>query len=229
MDASTSDSSLVVDGENYILQSCCPHSATSPAPGVTRFTVRYDDPKVKGSLRSELRFKSTGYETPTTYSAKIRPQSPWPSRDEFVIAMQWHAQKDMWLGEPGRFPPLEFSIEDGEWVIIKSYDTNLITLPNDKEVERVTLARLPFEPGEWVDWKITASWSTGETGRLDIWKDGNKVVSDSGPNAYWDAVGPYWKLGTYRPQQAKRITRAEPVSIDFSDIRLAVSPGGTEQ
>lgn len=221
LSAETDDMALI-SGAAFILHGCCEHSVTSEAEDVLRFTVKTDDQKVRGSLRSELRFKSSGYDVPTRYTARIRPQAEWPDTDEFVIPMQWHAQRDMWLGEPGRFPPLEVAIEDGRWIVKKAYDTSRFTMPGDKTVTRETLAEVPFEPGEWTDWRIEARWAADQSGTLDIWKDGEQIVSDRGPNAYVDAVGPYWKLGTYRPQQAKRGTQAEPISIDFADIALSV-------
>ena len=222
LSSSKSDLDLLLGRADWILHACCDHSVTVEDSDVMQFTVGTDDPKVRNSLRSELRFKSTGYDIPTRYSARIRTQAAWPETDEFVIPMQWHAQRDLWLGEPGRFPPLEIAIENGNWVVKKAYDTNRFTLPGDKRVSRVTLAEIPFEPGKWVDWRIEAKWASDKRGSLDIWLNDEKIVSDRGPNAYVDAVAPYWKLGTYRPQQAKRGTPAPPISIGFRDIELEV-------
>ena len=213
----------LVRGDDFVVQECCAHSASAVDPQTTRYEVRYDDPKVKGSLRSELRFRSTGFHVPTTYEAEVRPNGPWTDPGELVIPMQWHAQKDLWLGEPGRYPPLEFAIKDGRWAIIKSYNTSLFTAPWDKTVQRETLATAPFVPGRWTKWKIVAEWAADETGRIDVWLDGEQIASDRGPNAYRDAVGPYWKLGTYRPRLAENVAPAVPIAIDFRGVTLTVA------
>ena len=56
----------------------------------------------------------------------------------------------------------------------------------------------PMKKGGWTDWVIHAKWSYGSDGLLEIWRDGKKVASKTGPNAYKTQQPGFVKLGLYK-------------------------------
>ena len=45
---------------------------------------------------------------------------------------------------------------------------------------------------------VHVKWSNQNDGILEIWKDGEKVVDQKGPNTFNDAKGPYFRMGIYK-------------------------------
>ena len=58
-----------------------------------------------------------------------------------------------------------------------------------------------YETGKWVDWVFHMKWSYESDGVLEVWKDGELVVTKQGPNCYNDKLGPYFKMGLYKGWQ----------------------------
>ncbi len=56
----------------------------------------------------------------------------------------------------------------------------------------------PYETGVWTDWVMHVKWSYDQDGIAEVWKDGRKVIDQSGPNAFNDARGPFFKMGLYK-------------------------------
>ena len=56
----------------------------------------------------------------------------------------------------------------------------------------------PMKKGGWTDWVIHAKWSYGSDGLLEIWRDGNKVATKLGPNAYKTMQPGFVKMGIYK-------------------------------
>ena len=74
----------------------------------------------------------------------------------------------------------------------------------------------PTEKGCWTDWVVHVKWSYQSDGILQIWKNGEKVVDQNGPNAFNDAHGPFFKMGLYKgwrnpPTQTRRRDQAGPL------------------
>ena len=56
----------------------------------------------------------------------------------------------------------------------------------------------PMNKGNWTDWVVHAKWSFGADGVLEIWRDGNKVGTQTGPNNYKTEQPGFFKLGLYK-------------------------------
>ena len=52
--------------------------------------------------------------------------------------------------------------------------------------------------GTWDDWVVHAKWSYRADGLLEIWRNGTKVASIAGPNAYNTKQAGFFKLGLYK-------------------------------
>ena len=199
---------------DYVFHACCDHSTAierdidgRPA---RRFVIRGADPLIKGSHRSEIRFRPNELGQDVWFRATVHVPLDWQSSDVHVTAMQWHGTRDILLLERGRTPPLQLGIRGDRWEILKSWDQRWLTGDDQEEnvavpqgarpiFGRTLLAETPLKPGEWQEWTFFVHWSTGADGVLRAWHDGELILDDRGPNAHQDVIGPYMKAGVYVP------------------------------
>jgi hypothetical protein len=206
------------------LQLCCEHSAevvASPSRAGThslRMRLKRGDPQVEGSQRAELRTPAARMGESYLYRFRVRVPADWKNDRQALLA-QWHGVPDRFLGEMHVPPPLRLSLkddliqfqsrsDDGRRVSRAFWDAGRTP---DNEV----VWSGPLERERWVDWAIEIRWSCGEDGRLQIWKDGTRVVDRTGPNTYNDAIAPYLKLGVYVPTWAPE---TDDLSVYFDEI-----------
>jgi len=78
-------------------------------------------------------------------------------------------------------------------------------------------------------------WSHKSDGILQVWKDGQLIVDKKGPNTYNDQVGPYFKIGVYKPdwKENPQASNTDKRVLYFDQVRIgdnnagysAVTPG----
>ncbi|MCV0428498.1 MAG: polysaccharide lyase [Roseibium sp.] len=234
--AFTKDSDLLFNSD-YSIQVCCNHSLElSPEKGVAdwassmRFEVRPEDPRVKGSKRSEIRFRPDPYGKTMRYRARLYVPEDWQNSDQRVIALQWHGTRDIHLREGGRVPPLEFFILNGEFHLEKSWDTRLHSgFARQVDVEgRKMLWSAPIKPGTWEDFEFLVKWSVDDDGEISMFRNGEIMLTDTGPNAHNDLIGPYLKFGVYIPNwKANPPTNGIKKRVLFFDT-VSVEPHAEE-
>lgn len=80
----------------------------------------------------------------------------------------------------------------------------------------------PYEAGTWTNWKFHVKWSYQSDGLVEIWKDGQLVVSKTGPNTYNDRQGPYFKIGIYKPDWKYKPQKSNTTQrvIYFDEVRV---------
>lgn len=223
-------------------ETCCDHSVQiiqSPARAgdhAARFELRRDDPNVQTSKRTELVQKPVPANSERWYGFSLMLPSDWETESSFEIVTQWHSIPDFDLKEDWRSPSLYLSVRNKVWRITNRWDPKLRTLKNDPKPEGgiATLWEGPYQKGVWTDWVVHVKWSSQSDGLLEVWKNGELVVSKKGPNTYNDRQGPYLKMGLYKPDwkyspkksTAKvRVLYADEVRIgDGSANYAAVAP-----
>jgi hypothetical protein len=95
----------------------------------------------------------------------------------------------------------------------------------------------PYTTGVWNNWVIHLKVSTGSDGFVEVWKDGVKVISDTGPNyPAKDQCGnsmapPYLKFGIYKWDWDKSGDRSQPSQstrreIHFDQVRIGHAAAG---
>ena len=194
---------------------CCTYSATieqaisRSGRSAARVELRATDPITGASERSELRVTDGtivgGAGSERWYGLSIYIPSTWrvdTNSQDFQILEQWNAIPDFELGEDWRSPPLSIWINKGQWSIWSYWDPAPITRLTDgipaAPGGRAVLWSGAFESGRWTDWVVHAKWSYESDGFLEIWKDGQLVVSHHGPNTYNDRRPLYFMAGIYK-------------------------------
>jgi hypothetical protein len=201
-----SDLGLLLREGDYSLQTCCKYSTTvvdgvgGARDAARKFEVRTTDTMVRGSFRSELRFRPNYLHSEFWYQSRIFVPADWVASDAPVVAMQWHNTRDFFLGESGNIPPLSLNIVRGEWLVGRAWDKRWISPETPPRVEgQDVAARAPIEPGKWTEWTFHVRWSPGNDGFLKVWKDGRLLADQPGPIGHQDLIGPYLKAGVYVP------------------------------
>jgi hypothetical protein len=166
-----------------------------------RFYLRKDDPDVMNSRRSELALQPIPTNSERWYGFSIFLPDNWATDPTMEIVAQWHEYPDFSLGETWRSPPLSLSTLNGSWHVGRRWDPNPLTKKNTLGlgggIEDIKLES--YKIGVWTDWVFHIKWSYKADGLLEIWKDKNLIVRRNGPNTYNDQVGPYFKIGVYKP------------------------------
>lgn len=199
---------------------CCDHSAqivsspvrsSSPDSRAIKFTYRKTDYLRNGTTkRAELKLREyypIGSERWYKFSMYI--PTTWQNTKQGFIINQFGQRPDD--GEEGHVPAL-FLVTDGQKLRLGSrWDPRRHTTSKDSVKDQGwDLGSLP--KGRWVDMVYHVKWSYGSDGILEVYKDGEKVVSKQGPNCYNDESGVTMKLGLY----ASGI-RADPEDYDFEE------------
>jgi len=116
------------------------------------------------------------------------------------IVAQWHAVPDFDAGEKWRNPIMALSTTKGRWSWVSRWDAKRNTFASGKRqyggTQNYDLGR--YRKGVWTDWVIHILWSYESNGLLRVWKDGEIVIDQKGPNAFNDEHGPFFKMGLYK-------------------------------
>ncbi len=127
------------------------------------------------------------------------PEDYVPDRVWEIVA-QWHSVPDFDVGEKWRNPVMALSTTGGRWGWVNRWDAKRNTFQGGVRqyggVREYDLG--PYETGVWTDWVMHVKWSYDQDGIAEVWKDGRKVIDQSGPNAFNDARGPFFKMGLYK-------------------------------
>jgi hypothetical protein len=147
--------------------------------------------------------------------------------DRWCAVAQWHDIPDYiddpvrGQQEPWRAPPLALCIINDKWKIIYRFDPDQLSAVDgtwdkrsmggcapydwqgqiDKPPARDGWWQASLKPdlGKWTSWVFHVKWSPDDKGLLDVWKDGEPVISrPNKPIGYNDVQGPTCKLGLYR-------------------------------
>jgi hypothetical protein len=198
-----------------------------------RFDLRANDINVPGagSKRAELAASNPveqhGVERWYGFSLYLKDWTPDPKAPEIVT--QWH-QSDG-VCSMGCSPPLSLLTDNTNWVISQNWQKS-------KSAPNYLFCHTPvgkFHKNLWTDWVVHVKWSTGTTGKLEIWRDGHKLTGlgpingrtddygDPNPN-----LGNYMKIGIYKWKWASQPpTPGVTKRVLFHDALRIAGPSGS--
>jgi len=104
--------------------------------------------------------------------------------------------------------------------------------PGRDQYENIWLGDVLADRGCWVDWVFHVRWSPGDDGRIEVWRNGEQIATDSGRNCVGADYAPYFKFGIYKwpwkssaEETPSVATRRE---VYFDEIRIADEQGSYE-
>ncbi len=146
----------------------------------------------------------------------------WVPDTQSELFAQWHASPDE--GEDKRSPNLAIYVYGEDYCIKKRWDANKISDKESIPSKILWCGKIEPDKGIWIDWVFHVKWSFHEDGFVDVWKDGNRILSDKGPNSYNDKQGPYFRFGPYKwPWKKDEEEAPSTVSkriVYFDEIRI---------
>jgi len=110
---------------------------------------------------------------------------------------QWHEVPDWDLGEGWRSPPISLGIINDRFYVQVLWAAAAVNTNRTKDGEK-TIDLGYAEKNKWIDWVFHIKFSYRNDGIIEIWKNGLKVLSYTGPNSYNDENYPYFKIGLYK-------------------------------
>lgn len=163
-------------------QYCCDDSITvAPSPSgdgnVLRYILRKTDPDVSSSKRSEVETNNDASETSERWYGLRYWFEKYDVDDAPESIFQFHDQD-------GSTPPLSIQVNNGRLRLMQSFSDTGNT-PYDMG---------PLTTGKWVNIVLHVRWTTAKTGIIEVWVDGNKLVTKTGIKTN-SKGGSYLKVG----------------------------------
>jgi Ca2+-binding RTX toxin-like protein len=205
-----------IDGVTYSTQNGNKAYSVALNDDTFRFEVRPDDywaSDSKGSERSEIRGETVyapGEVLTISYSFMIEPGAANTATGRagdgsWLIIGQFHAND--WESQS----PLAIEMLREKMAIVVRYGD-----PADHEYRELFVDTKDIERGHYYDMDIEVRFENDNTGFVNVWCDGVKIVSYSGPIGYDNGV--YWKYGIYRSETDTNI------AVNYRDV--SVGKGG---
>jgi len=188
-----------------------------------RFELNSTDRVVSTSKRSEMviyREKRPNVERWVRMGVMVPDETKQDTSQEIIA--QWHAIPDLNLGEKWRSPPMSLRIQNGNFYLDLKWANQRVNSNNTLTGSRRLLIG-KLIPGHWYEMIFHIKFSYNKDGFVDLWKDGEKVISYKGPNYYNDFRGPFLKLGIYKWEWMSRSKRAAKATrvVYFNDVLIA--------
>lgn len=171
------------------------------------------------NYRSELRAVASApvEGEDTWYGFSIYLPAPY-DRDEIGETLaQWHSTADP--GESSQNPPLALKIKDGKWVLSSRWNPFQPTVSSKSQQASFQFG--PHDTNKWTDWVFRIRWTYGNDGEMQVWKDGQLVLSRKGPNTYNDKVMPYFKMGIYKSAWKSKVGNVKERTVYHDEVRIA--------
>ena len=182
---------------------CCRQSAVTVSSPVrageraVKITLNKGDSDIQNSKRSELKLSPVPANSEQWYGFSMFLPESYKSDPSAEIIVQWHDKPDLDSGDIWKTPPLYLTTNNGDLLLRRRWDSRRIVKNNTPQgKEAINLG--PYPKGVWTDFVFHVKWSYKSDGLLEVWRNGNLIVTEKGPNTYNDAVGPYFKMGIYK-------------------------------
>ena len=126
-------------------------------------------------------------------------EGPWPSdgkKSESLLNI--HHRPDKHRGEPGGGnAPLSLKTRNGQWLIMARTEKEKLCGNCEKSVALKSIGA--YKTNAWTEFVFNVKFTHTNSGFLKVWKDGKLAFNYSGPIGYNNEVGPYIKMGVFKP------------------------------
>ena len=196
-----------------------------------RFEINNNDPKIWSATRSELSQAQNTARAEGWYGFSQYFPDSYISDSSGEVITQWHDQSDQ--GEAvDRSPSNAIITADDrlKWMVRWDADAIMDSGTSDGTIY-IDLGSIPKT--RWINWVVHIKYSHTNSGILEVWMDGKKVIDRQNmPNAYNDVAYPYLKFGLYKwnweTTTSKRVMYFDEVRIGNSNSNYdEVKPGGS--
>jgi len=182
-----------------------------------RFELRKSDPSPQQNDSKRTEMEWNGFAVPmgaTWYAMSIMP-APYSAVDPAPEGVFQLHDKMPNNASSNWTNPFGIMNKNGRWTCHITYDVVNISTDGGKNIVSKEYDLGAVVPGKWVDWVLHTNYSWRDTGYVQVYKDGVKVVDYTGPCAYNGAMpDPYFKFGIYKwPWAISGFTPATTTSL----------------
>jgi hypothetical protein len=201
------------DGSSFLNTMCSKQTSTSYGMTASttqafsgtrsaRFELRDTDPENHGGTRTEISFPVPATNNFWYSYALYMPGAQYKDEKYDEVITQWH-------GGGGLTPAIALRVQSGH-IYMRTLDgakTDLGVVEKDK----------------WHTYVYHIIHSSGSDGLIEVWKDGQKIVTRKGPSMYaltGDFHLPNWKMGIYKSDwNGTNTTSTNLRVLYFDDIK----------
>ena len=163
-----------------------------------RFELRDTDPMISSGTRSEVTIVKDAIQKEMWYSfAVFFPADDFARDSGKELISQWHQAADSHLGEKSQSPATHLVIKNDRFILDTGYNNEQISngvIPASRK--RIDLGLVTKDT--WHQFVIHFIHSYEADGLIEIWHNGNKILTHPGGNMYNNVDMPRWKLGIYK-------------------------------
>ncbi|MEX0881933.1 MAG: polysaccharide lyase, partial [Cyclobacteriaceae bacterium] len=173
---------------------------------VGRFELRKtDDKATRSGKRAEILVEAPS-DNENWYSfAVYLPSNGFEKDSDDEVITQWHN---------GGTPTLSLRVVKDDFIFRIGHDDDLRTAMWD----HYDFGRVP--KNEWINFVFHIVHSEYSKGLVEIWRNGNKILTHTGPNKYKGERMPRWKVGIYKDSWAKKSTNVDTRVLYYDNIRM---------
>jgi hypothetical protein len=169
-----------------------------------RFELRHGDPINSNGTRSEAIVIKPSKENEKWYSFAIYlPSKEYPFDPSNEVISQWHQ---------GGSPAISLRIQKDEFYL------RLPATAPDKKWINISLGKA--QKDQWTEFVLHVIHSGTDHGLIQVWKNGEKLITYQGPNNYDHMRLPVWKIGIYKAIWNNNETPSSKRVVFFDDIKV---------
>jgi hypothetical protein len=163
-----------------------------------RFELRDTDPMISSGTRSEVTIVKDSIKKEMWYSfAVFFPSDDFAIDSGEELISQWHQAPDSHMGEISQSPATHLDIKNDRFILDTGFNGEQISQGVNQESRRkIDLGLVTKDT--WHQFVIHFIHSYEADGLIEIWHNGNKILTHPGGNMYNNVDMPRWKLGIYK-------------------------------
>jgi hypothetical protein len=163
-----------------------------------RFELRDTDPMISNGTRAEATIVKDAVEKEMWYAFAVYfPADGFIKDSQPEIISQWWQRADKHLGEVNTSPATALQIKNDRFILYTGFNAEQISQGINKESRRkIDLGEVTKD--SWHQFVFHFIHSYGADGLVEVWHNGNKVLTHPGGNMYNNVAMPKWKIGIYK-------------------------------
>ncbi|MFC5269480.1 polysaccharide lyase [Adhaeribacter terreus] len=185
-----------------------------------RFELRKTDPLVKGGKRAEAVIMPAAENKDRWYAFAVYfPADDYPYDSQQEVISQWRQRPDYHLGEDAGSPATALRVKRDRFLLDVGFTAKQVADEVDDET-RKKMDLGPVTKNAWHEFVFHFIHSYQEDGLIEVWHNGEKVLTHKGGNIYNNVSYPKWKIGLYKASFKNGKSQVDKRVIYFDNIRV---------
>ncbi|MBK0401912.1 polysaccharide lyase [Adhaeribacter sp. BT258] len=194
-----------------------------------RFELRKTDALVKDGKRAEAVIVPAVENKDRWYAFAVYfPANDYPYDSQQEVISQWRQRPDYHLGETAGSPATALRVKKDRFLLDVGFTARQVAAEvDDKSRKKIDLG--PVTKNAWHQFVFHFIHSYQEDGLIEVWHNGEKVLTHKGGNIYNNQVFPKWKIGLYKASFKNGTSEVDKRVLYFDNIRVGNEHATFEQ